>query len=66
MVLYQRLVSWLEMEYGNGVEQQHRIQDFLLTAHLNLALCYLRMKELTQVVENCNKVSREGLTLLRP
>lgn len=45
------------MEYGNGAEQQHIIQDFLLTSHLNLALCYLRMNELTQVVENCNKVS---------
>lgn len=56
VVQYQRLVSWLEMEHGNGVEEQHRIQDLLLTSHLNLALCYLRMKELTQVVENCNKV----------
>lgn len=57
VVQYQRLVSWLEMEYGNGAEQQHTIQDLLLTSHLNLALCYLRMNELTQVVENCNKVS---------
>ncbi|XP_045931494.1 peptidyl-prolyl cis-trans isomerase FKBP5 isoform X1 [Micropterus dolomieu] len=52
---YQRLVVWLEMECGNGVEQQKRIQDFILTSHLNLALCFLRIKEFTQVVENCNK-----------
>lgn len=52
---YQRLVVWLEMECGNGVEQQKRIQDFILTSHLNLALCFLRIKEFTQVVDNCNK-----------
>ncbi|XP_044025932.1 peptidyl-prolyl cis-trans isomerase FKBP5 [Siniperca chuatsi] len=52
---YQRIVVWLEMECGSGVEQQKRIQDFILTSHLNLALCFLRIKEFSQVVENCNK-----------
>ncbi|XP_041671054.1 peptidyl-prolyl cis-trans isomerase FKBP5 [Cheilinus undulatus] len=56
VVQYQRIVSWLEMECGTGIEQQKRIQDFLLTSHLNLALCFLRVKEFSQVVENCNKV----------
>ncbi|XP_022602392.1 peptidyl-prolyl cis-trans isomerase FKBP5-like isoform X3 [Seriola dumerili] len=56
VIQYQRIVSWLEMECGTGIEQQKRIQDFILTAHLNLALCFLRIKEFSQVVENCNKV----------
>ncbi|CAJ1050663.1 peptidyl-prolyl cis-trans isomerase FKBP5 [Xyrichtys novacula] len=56
VIQYQRIVSWLEMECGTGIEQQKRIQDFVLTSHLNLALCYLRIKEFSQVVENCNKV----------
>ncbi|XP_076615292.1 peptidyl-prolyl cis-trans isomerase FKBP5 [Chaetodon auriga] len=56
VIQYQRIVSWLEMECGSGIEQQKRIQDFILTSHLNLALCFLRMKEFSQVVENCNKV----------
>ncbi|KAF7664340.1 hypothetical protein LDENG_00180190 [Lucifuga dentata] len=56
VIQYQRIVSWLEMECGTGMEQQKRIQDFLLTSHLNLALCFLRLKEFSQVVENCNKV----------
>ncbi|XP_010787245.1 peptidyl-prolyl cis-trans isomerase FKBP5 [Notothenia coriiceps] len=53
---YQRIVLWLEMECGTGMEQQKRIQSYMLTANLNLALCFLRTKEYTQVVENCNKV----------
>lgn len=44
------------MECGAGSEEQKRIQYFLLTSHLNLALCYLRMKEFSHAVENCNKV----------
>uniref|UniRef100_A0A3Q3XHZ4 peptidylprolyl isomerase n=1 Tax=Mola mola TaxID=94237 RepID=A0A3Q3XHZ4_MOLML len=56
IIQYQRILSWLEMECGTGIEQQKLIQDFILISHLNLALCYLRIKDLSQVVENCNKV----------
>ncbi|XP_068598846.1 peptidyl-prolyl cis-trans isomerase FKBP5 [Brachionichthys hirsutus] len=56
VIQYQRIVSWLEMECGTGMEQQKMIQDFILTSHLNLALCFMRLQEFTQVVENCNKV----------
>ncbi|CAK6974210.1 peptidyl-prolyl cis-trans isomerase FKBP5 [Scomber scombrus] len=56
VIQYQRIIMWLEMECGNGIEQLKRIQDFVIKAHLNLALCFLRMKEFSQVVENCNKV----------
>lgn len=56
VIQYQRIVSMLEMECGTGIDQQRRIQSFMSTAHLNLALCFLRIKEFSQVVENCNKV----------
>lgn len=56
IIQYHRIISWLEMECGTGIEQQKRIQEFVLTAHLNLSLCFLRLKEFSQVVENCNKV----------
>lgn len=56
VIQYQRILSWLEMECGTGMEQQKRINQFLVTSHLNLALCFLRLKEFSQVVENCNKV----------
>ncbi|KAM9410349.1 peptidyl-prolyl cis-trans isomerase FKBP5 [Pholidichthys leucotaenia] len=55
VIQYQRIISLLEMEYSAGVEQQKRIQDNVLTSHLNLALCFLRLKEFSQVVDNCNK-----------
>lgn len=56
VIQYQRIVTWLEMESGAGKEQQQAIQALMLVAHLNLALCYLRLQEYSQAVENCNKV----------
>ncbi|XP_061641740.1 peptidyl-prolyl cis-trans isomerase FKBP5 [Phyllopteryx taeniolatus] len=56
VIQHQRIISWLEMECGNGLEQQKQINDFLLAAHLNLALCFLRIQDYSLVVENCNKV----------
>ncbi|XP_020342285.1 peptidyl-prolyl cis-trans isomerase FKBP5 [Oncorhynchus kisutch] len=56
VVQYQRVVLWLEMEFGVGKEEQQKLQDFLLAAQLNLAMCYLKLREYALVVENCNKV----------
>ncbi|XP_028261381.1 peptidyl-prolyl cis-trans isomerase FKBP5 [Parambassis ranga] len=55
VIQYQRIISWLEMECGTGLDQQKRIQNYVLTAHLNLALCFLRLKDFSQAVDNCNK-----------
>ncbi|XP_034022308.1 peptidyl-prolyl cis-trans isomerase FKBP5-like [Thalassophryne amazonica] len=56
VIQYQRIISWLEMECGSGMEQMNKIQEFVSTAHLNLALCFLRVQKFSQVVEHCNKV----------
>ncbi|KAI5109244.1 peptidyl-prolyl cis-trans isomerase FKBP5 isoform X1, partial [Silurus meridionalis] len=56
IIQYQRIVTWLEMECGAVKEQQQATQALLLVAHLNLALCYLRLQEYSQTVESCNKV----------
>lgn len=56
VIQYQQIVNWLEMECGTKEEQQQVIQSLMLVAHLNLALCYLRLHEYSQTVENCNKV----------
>ncbi|XP_037534633.1 peptidyl-prolyl cis-trans isomerase FKBP5 [Nematolebias whitei] len=56
VIQYQRIISWLELECGSGMEQYKSIQHYVMTAHLNLALCFLRIKEFSQVVDNCNKV----------
>ncbi|KAG1942742.1 peptidyl-prolyl cis-trans isomerase FKBP5 [Pimephales promelas] len=56
VIQYQQIVNWLEMECGTDKEHLQAIQSFLLVAHLNLALCYLRLREYSQTVDNCNKV----------
>ncbi|XP_061583243.1 peptidyl-prolyl cis-trans isomerase FKBP5 [Cololabis saira] len=56
VIQYQRIISWLEMECGTGLEQHKRIKEYLLTSHLNLALCFLRLREFSQAVDNCNAV----------
>ncbi|XP_060775575.1 peptidyl-prolyl cis-trans isomerase FKBP5-like isoform X2 [Neoarius graeffei] len=56
VIHYQRIVTWLEMEYRTRKEQQQAIKALLIMAHLNMALCYLRLQEYSQSVENCNKV----------
>ncbi|KAM4740553.1 peptidyl-prolyl cis-trans isomerase FKBP5 [Anableps anableps] len=56
VIQYQRIISWLDLECGTGMEQHKKIQDQILIAHLNLALCFLRLKEFSQAVESCNKV----------
>ncbi|KAM7402201.1 hypothetical protein PAMP_017464 [Pampus punctatissimus] len=55
IIQYQRIIFWLEMECGTGREQFKRIKDFSLKAYLNLALCFLRLNEFSQAIENCNK-----------
>ncbi|XP_056606799.1 peptidyl-prolyl cis-trans isomerase FKBP5 isoform X1 [Triplophysa dalaica] len=56
VIQYQQIVTWLEMECGSGTEQLQAIQSLMLVAHLNLALCYLRLREYSKTVENCDKV----------
>lgn len=56
VIQYQRIIVWLEMECGNGIDQHKRIKEFLVMAHLNLAMCFLKLKEFSQAIENCNKV----------
>ncbi|XP_030632086.1 peptidyl-prolyl cis-trans isomerase FKBP5 [Chanos chanos] len=56
VIQYQRMVSWFEMECGVGREQQQAVQTQQLVAHLNMALCFLRLREYAQTVEHCNEV----------
>nr|XP_015197959.1 PREDICTED: peptidyl-prolyl cis-trans isomerase FKBP5-like isoform X1 [Lepisosteus oculatus] len=55
VIQYQKIVSWLEMEYSLEQEQEKAVHALILVAQLNLALCHLRLREYSQVVENCNK-----------
>ncbi|XP_061138189.1 peptidyl-prolyl cis-trans isomerase FKBP4 [Syngnathus typhle] len=52
---YKRVVSWLDNDSGFVGEEEEKAKALRLAAHLNLAMCYLKLKELNQALENCNK-----------
>lgn len=55
-VQYKRIVSWLEHESGLSEEDEKKAKALRLAAHLNLAMCFLKVQELNQALENCDKV----------
>ncbi|NWJ08576.1 FKBP4 isomerase, partial [Crypturellus undulatus] len=52
---YKKIVSWLEHESGLPDEEDAKAKSLRLAAHLNLAMCHLKLKEYSQALENCNK-----------
>ncbi|XP_062990476.1 peptidyl-prolyl cis-trans isomerase FKBP4 [Elgaria multicarinata webbii] len=52
---YKKIVSWLEHETGLSDVEEAKAKSLRLAAHLNLAMCHLKLKEYSQVLENCNK-----------
>ncbi|KAJ8245622.1 hypothetical protein GJAV_G00272720 [Gymnothorax javanicus] len=54
-VQYKRIVSWLEHESGLQGEDEQKSRALRLAAHLNLAMCFLKLHEQTQALENCDK-----------
>lgn len=55
-VQYKRIVSWLEHESGLSEEDEKNAKALRLAAHLNLAMCFLKLQEPNTVLENCDKV----------
>ncbi|XP_024137239.1 peptidyl-prolyl cis-trans isomerase FKBP4 [Oryzias melastigma] len=54
-VQYKKIVSWLEHESGLSEEDEKKAKTLRLAAHLNLAMCYLKLHEPSQALENCDK-----------
>ncbi|XP_061917202.1 peptidyl-prolyl cis-trans isomerase FKBP4 [Entelurus aequoreus] len=54
-VQYKRIVSWLENESSLSEEDDKKAKSLRLAAHLNLAMCYLKLKEHSLALENCDK-----------
>ncbi|XP_007903293.1 peptidyl-prolyl cis-trans isomerase FKBP4 [Callorhinchus milii] len=52
---YKKIVSWLEHEAGLSEDEEKSAQALRLAAHLNLAMCYIKLEENLQAVENCQK-----------
>lgn len=62
---YKKIVSWLEHESGLSEEEESKAKSLRLAAHLNLAMCHLKLKEYSQALENCNKVVGVYLFILQ-
>lgn len=54
-VQYRRIVSWLEHESGLSPDDENKAKALQLAAHLNLAMCFLKLQEPNQALENCDK-----------
>ncbi|XP_029952359.1 peptidyl-prolyl cis-trans isomerase FKBP4 isoform X1 [Salarias fasciatus] len=54
-VQYKRIVSWLEHESGLSPEDEKKAKLLQLAAHLNLAMCFLKLQEPNQALESCDK-----------
>lgn len=54
---YKKIISWLEHESGLSEEDEKKAKALQLAAHLNLAMCFLKMNEPNKALENCDKVS---------
>lgn len=52
---YKKIISWLEHETGLSDVEEAKAKNLRLAAHLNLAMCHLKLKEYSQVLENCDK-----------
>ncbi|MBN3304522.1 FKBP4 isomerase, partial [Amia calva] len=52
---YKKIVSWLEHETTLSEEDEQKAKALRLAAHLNLAMCYLKVQEASQALENCDK-----------
>ncbi|XP_052008221.1 peptidyl-prolyl cis-trans isomerase FKBP4-like [Xyrauchen texanus] len=53
-VQYKRIVSWLEHESSLQGEEEEKAKALRLAAHLNLAMCYLKLQDPNLALENCD------------
>lgn len=63
-VQYKRIVSWLEHESALSEEDEKKAKALRLAAHLNLAMCYLKVQEPNLALENCDKARNPYVSLL--
>ncbi|KAM9377243.1 peptidyl-prolyl cis-trans isomerase FKBP4 [Pholidichthys leucotaenia] len=59
---YKRIVSWLMHESGLSGEDETKAKTLQLAAHLNLAMCYLKLQEPKLAQEHCDKALEMDLS----
>ena len=52
---YKRIIEYLKSEDSMKDEEGEKRKSFLLAANLNLAMCYLKMKEDVEAVHSCDE-----------
>lgn len=52
---YARIVEFLEFEKSDDAENQKKISQLVLAAHLNVAMCNLKTNEYLKAIESCEK-----------
>nr|XP_033807616.1 peptidyl-prolyl cis-trans isomerase FKBP4 isoform X1 [Geotrypetes seraphini] len=55
LMQYKKIVSWLDHESGLSEENETKAKALLLAAHLNQAMCHLKLKDYLPALENCCK-----------
>ncbi|XP_078053837.1 peptidyl-prolyl cis-trans isomerase FKBP5-like isoform X2 [Mustelus asterias] len=54
-IQYRKIVAWLEQEYCLTQEESRRAKSFTLAAHLNVAMCYLKLNEYLKAMDSCDR-----------
>uniref|UniRef100_A0AAZ3P2B1 peptidylprolyl isomerase n=1 Tax=Oncorhynchus tshawytscha TaxID=74940 RepID=A0AAZ3P2B1_ONCTS len=54
-VQYKRIVSWLENESSLPEGEDQKAKALRLAAHLNLAMCFIKLQEPSSAFDNCDK-----------
>lgn len=56
LTYYKKIVSFLEFETSLSDEEKKEKDQLMLAAHLNMAMCHLKLKNYVEVDDECGKV----------
>ncbi|XP_072109370.1 peptidyl-prolyl cis-trans isomerase FKBP5-like isoform X1 [Mobula birostris] len=54
-IQYRKIVAWLDQRYGLSGEDSWSAKALVLAAHLNVAICCLKLNDYLKAVESCDK-----------
>ncbi|XP_051890941.1 peptidyl-prolyl cis-trans isomerase FKBP5-like isoform X1 [Pristis pectinata] len=54
-IQYKKIVLWLDQAYGLTEEDNQSAKALVLAAHLNMAMCCLKLNEFLKAMESCDK-----------
>ncbi|XP_069797572.1 peptidyl-prolyl cis-trans isomerase FKBP5-like isoform X2 [Narcine bancroftii] len=54
-IQYKKIVVWLSQKYCMTQEESQSAKALVLAAHLNVAMCHLKLEEYLKAVESCDK-----------